>query len=104
MPELVNTSYNIPTVYKEAMNQLVEQCFYGSHCEIVRTALREFLKKEMKFIKNFIKYDPTEMIANIEFCPITTKEIRILSGRKKVPLGRNDFYINGGDEIENGRK
>ena len=52
---------NVPESYIEAINKLIgADGLYPSRSELIRVAVREFLIKELKMTKNFMKYEEPE--------------------------------------------
>jgi Arc/MetJ-type ribon-helix-helix transcriptional regulator len=52
---------NIPESYLDAINKLIgDGGLYPSRSELIRTAVREFLIKELKMARNMAKYNKTE--------------------------------------------
>ncbi len=47
MPKMRIISVQVPQSYVNAMDQLVKRGVYPNRSEVIRAALREFLKKEM---------------------------------------------------------
>jgi len=52
---------NVPESYIEAIKKLVgEGGLYPSRSELIRVAVREFLLKELRLVKNMAKYNKAE--------------------------------------------
>lgn len=52
---------NIPESYLDAIEKLTgDSGLYPSRSELIRVAVREFLKKELKMARNMAKYNKTE--------------------------------------------
>ncbi len=52
---------NVPESYIEAINKLIgANGLYPSRSELIRVAVREFLIKELKMAKKFVKYNEPE--------------------------------------------
>ena len=52
---------NVPESYIEAINKLIgENGLYPSRSELIRSAVREFLLRELRMAKNMAKYNEPE--------------------------------------------
>ena len=52
---------NVPESYIEAIKRLIgENGLYPSRSELIRCAVREFLLKELRLVKNMAKYNKAE--------------------------------------------
>ena len=52
---------NVPESYIEAIKRLIgENRLYPSRSELIRCAVREFLLKELRLVKNIAKYNQAE--------------------------------------------
>ncbi|KKN60517.1 hypothetical protein LCGC14_0531630 [marine sediment metagenome] len=54
-PEMINFSINIPKIYKTRIEEGVVKGLYPSRSEAIRVAIREFLYRELKFIKELFE-------------------------------------------------
>ena len=53
-PKLMNISINYPIIYEEMIQQLISAGLYPSRSEAIRTAIREFLRKDITFYNEII--------------------------------------------------
>lgn len=100
---MVILTINIPRLYYDALD--IVKLHYPSRSEALRTALRDFLIKELEFNGNITRDNHDMLINNVKMIPleksnkIKTKSLEKSKRKytKKIPLG-NAFYINGGDD------
>lgn len=56
-PKMVNITINLPEIYDENIQKLIQMKITPSRSEAIRTALREYLQREFNYLKllNYFK-------------------------------------------------
>ena len=54
-PKLMNISINYPIIYEDMIQRLIHAGIYPSRSEAIRTAIREFLYKDISFYNEIIE-------------------------------------------------